>query len=369
MKYRLFARMVAVFCFTSHLAHAEILIGQTAGLTGPTAAAMKEINAGANLYFESVNRAGGIQGQPIKMISMDDKFDPKLAVQNAQELIDRRGVLALFLSRGTPQTEALLPLLAKAEIALVAPSTGAMSLHQPLNPFVFNVRATYQSEANKGIVQLSTMGLTRIGVIYRDDSFGKDGLAGAQIGFAFVKLQPLFAEKVDRTKPDFAASIALAKKLDAQAVMILESPAAVARAVGEMRAAKVEAQVITLSNCASKGFIEALGDHRRGVMVTQVFPSERARGVPMIAELAKLASAKQVDPSPATVEGFAAAKVLVEGLRRLKGPPSRKALVASLDSLSNYEMGGLTLSFSPTDHTGLKFSDLSIIDGSGKFLR
>ncbi len=365
----LIACIATLCCFAAGVAHAEILIGQTAGLTGPTAAAMKEINAGANLYIESVNRAGGIQGQPIKLISLDDKFDPKLAAQNAQELIDRKDVLALFLSRGTAQTEALLPLLDKAGIALIAPSTGAMSLHQPVNPYVFNVRATYQSEASKGIVQLNTMGLTRIGVIYRDDSFGKDGLAGAQSGFAFVKLQPLFVEKVDRTKADFAASIAQAKKLDAQAILILEAPATVARAVSEIRAARVEAQVIALSNCASKGFIDSLGEHRRGIMVTQVFPSERARGVPMIGELAKLASAKQIDPSPATVEGFAAAKVLVEALRRIKGPFSRKALITALDSLSNYDMGGLTLSFSPADHTGLKFSDLSIIDSSGKFLR
>ncbi len=358
-----------VWILASTLSHAQILIGQTAGLTGPTASAMKEINSGAELYIESVNRAGGIQGQPIKLISMDDKFDVKLVVQNAQELIERKNVLALFLSRGTPPTEALLPILAKNEIALIGPSTGAMSIHQPVNPYVFNVRATYQVEASKAIMQLHTMGLTKIGVIYRDDSFGKDGLAGAQKGFASVGLQPLFLEKVDRTKADFAASIAQARKLDAQALMILEAPATAARAVGELRAAIVEAQVITLSNCASKGFIESLGTHSRGVMVMQVFPGERARKFPIVAELVKLASAKQVDVSPSTVEGFAAAKVLVEALRRMKGPPSRKALLAALDSLSNYEMGGLTLSFSPTDHTGLAFSDLSIIDVTGKFLR
>jgi branched-chain amino acid transport system substrate-binding protein len=365
-----FGALVATAClFAATLAHAEILIGQTAGLTGPTAAAMKEVNAGVDLFIDAVNRAGGVQGQPIKILRLDDKFDPKVAAQNAQELIDRKNVLALFLSRGTSQTEALLPLLGKAEIALLAPSTGAMSLHRPVNPHVFNVRATYQSEASRGIVQLHTMGMAKIGVIYRDDSFGKDGLAGAQSGFAALKTQPVFVEKVDRTKADFAPSIAQAKKLDVQAIMILEAPATVARAVSELRAAKVAAQVITLSNCASKGFIESLGAHARGVMVTQVFPSERSRGVPMIGELVKLALNKQVELSPATVEGFAAAKVLVEALRRVKGPMSRKALIAALDSLSGFEMGGLTLSFTPGDHTGLTFSDLSIIDASGRFLR
>ncbi len=349
-------------------AHAEILIGQTAGLSGPTAAAMKEINDGANLYFEAVNRQGGVQGLPIRLISVDDKFDAKLAAQNAQELADKN-VLALFLSRGTQQTEALLPVLAKNEMALIGPSSGAMSLHEPVNRFVYNVRAPYQNEASKGIGLLHATGINKIAVIYRDDGFGKDGLAGAQKGFVAAGLEPLFVEKVDRSKADFAASIAKARALNPQAVLILEAPATVARAVAELRAAGLTSQVITLSNCASKGFIEALGPHARGVIVTQVFPGERARGVPMVAELQKLAQARQVEVSPATLEGFAAAKVLVEALRRIKGPPRRKALMAALDSMSNYDLGGLPLSFSPTDHTGLSFADLSIVDVSGKFRR
>lgn len=351
------------------VAHAEILIGQTAGLTGPTAAAMKEINEGAELYFDAINRAGGIRGQQIRLVSMDDKFDAKLAAQNARALIEQKDVLALFLSRGTQQTEALLPLLPQHEIALIAPSTGAMSLHEPVNRFVFNVRAPYQNEASKGISQLHTMRQSEIAVIYRDDGFGKDGLTGALKGFAAEGSKPLFVEKVDRLKADFAPSIAKARALQPQAIMILEAPATVARAVAELRAAGVTAQVITLSNCASNGFVSALGAHARGIIVTQVFPGERARGVPMIAEMLRLAQAKKLEVSPATVEGFAAAKVLVEALRRLQGPPSRKALVAALDSMSNYDMGGLSMSFSPTDHTGLTYSDLSIIDRRGLFQR
>jgi branched-chain amino acid transport system substrate-binding protein len=354
---------------TCTLACAEILVGQTAGLTGPTAAAMKEINEGANLYFDAINQSGGIQNRPIRMISLDDKFDPKLAAQNAQQLANQKDVLLLFLTRGTAQTEALLPILVKNEIPLLAPSTGAMSLHEPVNPFVYNVRATYQNEASKGIVQLHSTGTTKVAIIYRDDSFGKDGLAGAEKGFTSVGLKPLFIEKVDRNKADFTESIAKARTLNPQAIMIFESPVAVARAVIELRTAGVLAQVITLSNCATQSFIQALGAHARGVIVTQVFPGERALGVPMIAELHNLAQSKNIKLSPATVEGFAAAKVLVEALRRLKSNPTRKGLMTVLDSISRYDLGGMYLSFSPTDHTGLQFADLSIISAEGKFLR
>jgi branched-chain amino acid transport system substrate-binding protein len=194
-------------------------------------------------------------------------------------------------------------------------------------------------------------------------------MTGVKKGFASSGLDPVFVEKVDRLKPDFSASVARARSVNPEAIMIIEAPATVARAVGELRKAGVLAQVITLSNCASKGFIDALGANARGVIVTQVFPGERARGVPMIAELADLARTKNIDVSPATVEGFAAAKVLVEGLRRIKGPPTRKGLLAALESMSRYDLGGVALSFSPVDHTGLTFSDLSIISSDGKFVR
>ena len=239
---------IALSLLVVPMAQAEILIGQTAGFTGPTAAAMKEINEGASLYFDAVNKKGGIKGEQVKMVSLDDKFDAALALQNAKELVEKQNVLALFLSRGTSQTEAVLPVLAQNGVALVAPSTGAMSLHDPVNPHVFNVRAPYQNESSRSILQLASSGLTKVAVIYRDDGFGKDGMAGADKGFASAKLKPLFVEKVDKTKADFAGAIAKAVALNPQAILIIEASTTTARAVHELRASGVKSQVITLSN-------------------------------------------------------------------------------------------------------------------------
>ena len=125
-------------------AQAQILIGQTAGFSGAVAAGVKETSDGARLYLDSVNAKGGINGQKIELISLDDKFDPKLAAENARILIEERNVVALFLTRGTPHNEAIIPVLEKFGVPLVGPSTGAMSLHQPVRKHVFNVRATYQ---------------------------------------------------------------------------------------------------------------------------------------------------------------------------------------------------------------------------------
>jgi branched-chain amino acid transport system substrate-binding protein len=127
---------------------------------------------------------------------------------------------------------------------------------------------------------------------------------------------------------------------------------------------------VTLSNNASGGFTRSLGDQGRGVIVTQVFPSERSIAYPMVKEAIEIAKAKgQTEISPATLEGFAAAKVLVEGLRRAGLKPTREKLIAALEGIQKLDIGGLEISYSPTDHTGLEFADLSIIGNDGKFKR
>ncbi|MBW8722936.1 MAG: ABC transporter substrate-binding protein, partial [Polaromonas sp.] len=354
----------------SHITQAQILIGQTAGFTGPSSAGVKEMTDGAKLYIDAVNAKGGVHGQKIELISLDDKFDPKLAAENARKLIEEQKVSALFLTRGTPHTEAVIPWLDKHGVPLVGPSSGAMVLHQPVQKHVFNVRATYQREAEKAVAHLSSMGVTRIGIVYADDSFGADGVVGAQKGMASARLHPVVLENFDRTKPDFAAIATKIQKADAQAVIMVAASQAVADGVKAFRAAGSIAQVVTLSNNASSGFIKLLGDSGHGVIVTQVFPHERSVNYAMVKEAQEIAKAHGLNEiSPATLEGFAAAKVLVEGLRRASPNPTRDKIQAALQGMNKLDIGGLEVNFSPDNHAGLNFADLSIIGSDGKFRR
>jgi branched-chain amino acid transport system substrate-binding protein len=349
-------------------AHAQILIGQTAGFSGPVAAGVKETTEGAKLYLDAVNARGGVNGQKIDLISLDDKFDPKLAGENARKLIEEQNVMAMFLTRGTPHTEAVLPFLDKYGVPLIAPSTGAMVLHTPVKKHVFNVRATYQREAEKAIAHLATIGITRIAVVYADDSFGADGVAGAQKGLAAAKLTPAAVERFDRSKPDFSQLAPKIAKTDAQAVMMIASATAVADCIKALKAAGSNAQFVTLSNNASGGFIKGLGDNARGVIVTQVFP--QSMGFALVKEATDLARAKNLaNVSPAMLEGFASAKVLVEAVRRAGAKPSRERIQSALEGLRKFDIGGLEVSYSQEDHTGLDFADLSIISADGKFRR
>jgi branched-chain amino acid transport system substrate-binding protein len=348
---------------------AQILVGQTAGFSGPVAAGVKEITDGAKLYIASVNAKGGIGGQSIELVSMDDKFEPKIAAANAKKLIDQ-GVVALFLTRGTPHSQAILPLLTEHRVPLIAPSTGAMVLHQPVNPWVFNVRATYQREAEKAVQHLILIGMERIAVIQVDDSFGADAATGALKGFTASRKQPMLHEKYNRTKPDFSAIVPKVVAAQAQAVMFIGSGDAVVDGVNQLRAAGSRAQLVTLSNNASSGFVKSLKDHGRGTIVSQVFPYERSLAAPIVKEAHDLLKARGGgDVTPAMLEGFSAAKVLVEGLRRAGRDPSRSGLQRALDSMQKVDIGGLEVSYSASDHTGLVYSELSIVGVDGKFRR
>jgi len=354
-------------------AFAQIRIGQTSALTGPAASAVNEINIGAKLYLNAVNAEGGINGQSIELVSMDDNNKAAAASDNAAQLIADQRVVALFLSRGTPQTQAILPHLATGRIPLIAPSTGAMVLHNPVNPWVFNVRASYQREAEAVVRHLGLTGLDKVALLYVNDSFGEDAIQGAMKVFKQASVTPALVQSFDRDKPDYASVIPKLTQLKPLGIVIVGSPTSVAAGIKAIRAAGLRATVATLSNNAAAGFVTALGEDASSVIVSQVFPSERRLAVPMIAEASRLAAAQKVTQlTPAMIEGFAAAKVLVAGLRRAEKESkviTRQSLKRGLESLERFDIGGLEISYSASDHSGLDFADLSMIAADGSFRR
>ncbi|MFT3778857.1 MAG: ABC transporter substrate-binding protein [Ottowia sp.] len=365
---RLRALALCAACCAGGGAQADILIGQTTAVSGSVAASVGEALQGVRAYLDHVNAQGGVNGEKIKLITLDDNFKPPLAGENARKLIEQEGVVALFMSRGTPHTEAILPLLAKHKLALIAPSTGAMVFHRPVNPYVFNVRSSYQAESKRAVEHLFQVSLQRVAVVHVDDSFGADCLEGGMHGFDSAGKKPVAVVKAAREKPDYAAIIQQLKQAEAQAVLWCGSGLAVVDGVKALRQAGSAAQVVTLSNNASSGFVKQLGEYATGVIVSQVFPNARALGVPINREATTLL-AGQAELSPASIEGFAAAKVLVEALRRAGPKPTREKIIDALNGMQRYDLGGLELAFSPTDHTGLNYVELSIIGRDGRFRR
>ena len=348
----------------------SIIIGQVAGFTGSVAGTVKELTAGAKVYFDHINAKGGVHGRKIVLESADDGFDPKKSPEAFKKLIEEKNVFAMFLSRGTPTNEAAYPVLEAAKVPLIGPSTGAMSMYDPPRRYMFPVRASYHSETFKIVPQLINMGINRIALLYVDDSFGKDALAGVQQALKDNKLTAVAVASHPRGSVKLDEAVATIGKADPQAVIMLTVADAGVAFVKQMKASGRNPTFLTLSNNSSNTFIKNLGTDGWGVAVSQVSPYPFSGTAPITKEFLDLVKGKaDVSPSYSSMEGFIAAKVLVEGLRRAGKQPTREKLIAGLESLKAFDLGGLDVTYGPNLRTGTTYIDITIISKSGKFVR
>jgi len=349
----------------------EIIIGQTAGFTGSLAGIVAELTQGARLYLDWVNESGGVNGRKITLISLDDgSVDPKRAGDNARQLLAEKSPLAFFLTRATPLTEAVVAVAKEAGVPVIAPSTGAMLFHTPVNPLVFNVRAKYQTEVEQAVEYLNTVGINQIAIIYVNDSFGKDGLEGFNRKMNQLKLKPAAVVVYERTNFELVSQAQEIVKANPQAVVLVATGKSAPDVILRVRKAGNNAQFVALSNNSAKSFVKELGTYARGVMVTQVFPNPAKSSAPIAREMRKLAQGKKdMVLSHTAMEGFAGAKVLVEGLRRAGKTPTRASLIAALEGMRDLDIGGVSITYGPQDHTGSEYVELSIIDANGEFIQ
>ncbi|CAN5164936.1 ABC transporter substrate-binding protein [soil metagenome] len=346
-----------------------IRIGQTVGVTGQIAAQVKEMIEGANAYISVVNKRGGVNGRKIEIITLDDKFDPAIAAKNAEKLIMEEQVFALFQCRGTPHTQAILPVLVAGQVPLVAPSTGAAIFHEPVNPLLFNVRARYQDEVAKGVQLFTTVGIRKISLIHVDDSFGKDGLGGFTKAMAAHDLKPVSIIQFDRVNPDFNAVVGEAIKGSPQAVIIVSSAPTAITIIRSLREKGSRMQVMTLSNNASQSFVQNLGPAGAGVIISQITPAPDLVSSVLGQEFKLAAAASNATVSYAAMEGFVAAKVLVKGLEQAGRKLTRAGFIRGLESIRKTDLGGITLSYAPDRHTGSEYVELTMIGKNGRYVR
>lgn len=365
----LFAGATASAVAETGVTDTTILIGQTVGLTGTVAGPVKEVIEGNNAYLSQINKQGGIYGRKIEIRTLDDKFDPKLTYANAETLIQKEKVFALFQGRGTPHTQAILPLLEANNVPLLAPSTGAAIFHEPAHRLLFNIRAKYQDEVIKAVEHFSTIGITSISLLHVDDAFGEDGLEGFKKAMEARKLTPVAITRFARVNPDFKATAAEVIKAQPAALIIVSSASNTAGVIKAIRAQGGQMQIMTMSNNSSNAFVKELGPAGAGVVVSQVTPAPHLLSTPLGQEFKVAAKASGATISYAAMEGFVNAKVLVEALRRAGPKLTREGFIKALESMQRVDFGGLMVTYGPKDHTGSEFVELTMIDKNGKFLR
>ena len=345
----------------------QIVLGQSAPFTGPAAQLGIQFHLGAKLYFDQVNAQGGVARRTISLVHMDDGYEPDRCVENTRKLI-ADDAFALFGYIGTPTSVAALPLATAARTPFFGPFTGAMALRKPGNRYAFHVRASYNDETALIVKQLTTLTLRKIAVFYQNDAYGKAGLDGVTLALGKLDLKPVALATVERNSVDVANAVKTLTAAQPDAIVQIGAYKACAAFIRTARKAGYGGTFYNVSFVGTQALADELGNVGAGVVVSQVMPSPYSAARPITREFFDAIKKAGGDyrANFSSMEGYLAAKVIVDGLRRAGNKPSRESLIAGLESLGNQSYGGFSVSFSPADHAASTFVELSMLTGDGR---
>lgn len=353
----------------------EIVLGQVVPLSGTIAGTGEEYAAGGAAYFAHVNARGGIHGRKIRVVTKDDSYKPETTLALTKALLEEEKPLALFGYVGTGNVLALNKnkVLEEAGIALMAPYTGAQDLREPMNPHIFHIRASYTDETARMVEHLHTIGLRRFAVMYQDDPFGKSGLAGAERALDKLGMKLVAQGGYDRTKPEAVeAAVSAIAPAEPDAIIMVSVNRASAAFIKQMRAKGSKARLFSISVVNFKELLKNAGeDTVRGVGISQVMPFPYSPMQPVVREFQELMAKYQPGKtiSYASIESFIAAKVLVEAIRRAGPEPTRQKVLAQLDAMTDYDVGGFHVNFGPGNRVGSRYVEVTVIGPGGRLIR
>lgn len=342
----------------------DLVLGQSLPLTGPSAQLGLDYQRGAMAWFEAVNRRGGIHGRQIRLISLDDQYEPEQTLRNTQELLQRRDLLALFGYVGTPTTKVALPLIEAAAVPLVAPMTGASLFRRPGLRMVFNLRASYRREIKAMVDEMVRDANHRIAVVYQDDAFGQDGLDGALAALGRHGLKPVVTATVQRNSAQVSAAVRKLMEVNPNGVVMVSAYVSSAALATQLREQGSVAQIMNVSFVGTKALQQAMPvGESNGIGVAQVVPFPWNRWIPVVAQYQKLMRLNSEDPGFGftSLEGFLAAQLITDALERSGPNPTREALVTALESIKDLDLGGFRLEMGRDDHQASEFVELTFL--------
>ena len=348
----------------------EILVGQFAAFSGPAAQLGTRLNVGIQAYFKAVNDQGGVNGRTLRLLTRDDGYEPDKAVAAVKGLIEQDQVFALIGSVGTPTGLAAVPVLTAAKVPLVGMFTGAQGLREPFNRHVFHVRSSYFDETERIVQHLTTLGVKRIAAFYQNDAYGKAGLEGVTRALDKRQLKPAATATVERNTVDVAAALNAILPAQPEAVVQIGAYKACAEFIKQARARGYGGQFFNVSFVGSKALADELGAAGMGVVISQVVPFPYIPSSPVVREYQqRMKEAGQAELDFSSMEGFLIGKVFVEGVRRAGRNLTRDALITGLESMKDVNLGGFEINYSSRDHSGSRYTDLTIIGRDGRFVR
>ena len=340
----------------------EVTVGMCNVVSGPAAALGTGLRRGSQVYFDKVNKAGGVNGRRIRVIAYDDGYEPRNTVAHTRKLIEEDKVFALFGYVGTPTSTAIMPLVTQAKIPFWAPFTGAEFLRHPVNPNVFNVRASYFDEAETQVRYLADKrGLKRIAVFYQNDAYGLAVKGGLLKALRKRNLDLAGEGTYERNTEDVGTAVEALKRANPDAVSMVGTYKAMAVFIRKARAMGFNPMFLNVSFVGTAALARELESQGDGVMITQVMPSPEDGSLPIVADFVRdMKAAGQADADYTDFEGYVDAVLFVEALRKAGASPTRDSFRAGAESLTG-SIGGLAVTLSNADHQALEKVYLTVL--------
>src|SRR5262252_4526530 len=348
----------------------RIVFGQSAALKGPAAALGVGMRDGILAAFHEANTAGVIHGRKLDLISHNDDYEPELAIAKTHQLIDEDKVFALIGEVGTPTSKAVQPITTEQGIPFIGPFTGADFLRDPSLTNVINIRASYGQETEAWIEHLTTdLGLSRIAILYQDDSFGRAGLEGIKRALEKRGLGLVAEGTYMRGTTAVKRALLAIRRGHPQAVVMVGAYKPCAEFIKLARMIKLDAVFMNISFVGSEPLAEELRRDGEGVVVTQVVPLPNDVKIPLVDRYQR--ALKSVNPSAkpgfVSLEGYVAGRLVVEALNHLGGNVTRAGFLATIRDVGVFDLDGITLSYGPGKNQGTDNVYLTLIQSDGSF--
>jgi branched-chain amino acid transport system substrate-binding protein len=372
MRYTKFHSLVGgLLLGASLLAHAQskpIVIGQTYVKSGPLQSLSTEPLTGIRALFTAVNAAGGVNGRPVELRQLDDAYDVAKAGANVKTLVGE-GAIGILMPIGTSSSVGALKAANELKVPMVGAYTGAGPVVK-FSEYGFPVRISFDEEYSRIVNHLFTIGVTQIAFAHNDNPGAKSASDSTAKFISERGDKMLGSVAIKNDGSDAAERAAELVKLKPKAIVLSATNDVTAKFITAYRAAGGETAFYSFSFLNGQKLHQDIQKASAGVVISQVVPYPWNGAMPLIAEYQ--AAMKKIDAkefSYGSLEGFVAAKVMVEGLKRAGTNPTAESLQKGLESFKALDLGGLTVHYRPGEHRGLTFSELSMLKSDGRYLR
>jgi branched-chain amino acid transport system substrate-binding protein len=344
----------------------EIKLGQTMPYSGP-ASAYGTIGKVEQAYFKKINDEGGINGRKIELISLDDGYSPPKAVEQVRKLVEQDEVLALFQTLGTPSNSAIHKYVNGKKVPHLFVATGATKWNDPKNfPWTFGFNLSYQTEGEiYARYLLKNKPNAKIAILYQNDDFGKDVLAGVKHVLTGANAKMIIAEATyEVTDPTVDSQILTLKASGADTFINITTPKFSAQAIRK----------VFDSGWRPLHFVNNVGvDKSVGLITVQYYKDAtdpQWKDDPAMLEwrafMARYYRDGNVEDA-SNVYGYIAAQLMVQVLKQCGNDLSRDNIRKQAENIKNLKLPlllpGITLNTSPTDHAPVEQAQLSKFDG------